>query len=560
MRPMHAAFLVASAIALIAACPALAQPLEAPSRVSAVTVYPDSARVSRTAEVDLPAGATNIVFRGLPVALDPASLRVEGAGAAAISISSAQTRVAPADAPAPQGSISARLRELRDREKAAETRIEALEGRRAMVQRFAEAGPDRPGSPAGGLDVAKWGEAWEAVGRELARGGEDIRIARAALAQIQEDIRALEASHRGPAGAQPAREVVVDLEAAAATRARITITYQVRGAFWRPAYDVRVAAERGKADVELVRRAVIRQRTGEDWTGVELAVSTSRPGRNAKAPDVHTQRVGFLEASIAAQTQTQAQTRPPADAPLRQRTFAAPPQPAPAAAPAVEQEATLEAGDYDAQFRIPGRVDVAGDGSERSLRIGSSTNPAELSVRIAPALDQTAYLEAVIVNAGEAPLLPGEASIQRNGTLVGRTRLEFVAPGARTRIGMGADDRVKVERKPVIRKENEPTWLGATRQETREFRTTVQNLHPFPVKALVLDRTPVSEVNTIGVELLAATTPPTDKQVEGRRGVLGWSMDLAPGETREVRLAYRLRWPADREIVFDTPPDRPEPR
>lgn len=553
MRPLQTALHFASATALIAACPALAQPLDAPSRVSAVTVYPDMARVSRTADVDLPAGATSLVFRGLPVALDPASLRVEGAGGAAIAIGSAQTRVAPAATEAPGGSAAAQLRDLRTREKTVEARIEALEGRRAMVQRFAEAGPDRLGSGEGGLNVAKWADAWEAVGGELARVGEDIRLARAALEETQDAIRVLEASNRAPAGAQPAREVVVDLEAAAATRARITIAYQVRGAYWRPAYDVRLATDKGKASVELVRRALVRQRTGEDWTGVELAVSTSRPGRNAKAPEIMTERVGFLEVAPV----PQAQTRAPADAQMRQRTFAPPPL---AAAPVVEQEAVLEAGDYDAQFRIPGRVDVASDGSERSLRIGSRATQADLSVRVAPALDPTAYLEATLVNAEEAPLLPGEASIHRNGAFVGRTRLDLVAPGARTRIGMGADDRVKVERKPVSRTENEPTWLGSTRQEAREFRTTVQNLHPFPVKAVLIDRIPVSGNNAIVVEMLPATTAPTDKQADGRRGVLGWAMDLAPGELREVRLAYRLRWPADREIVFETQPMRPEPR
>lgn len=532
--------------------PTHAQPIEGPSQVTSVIVYPDSARVSRVVEADLQAGANTILLRGLPAGLDPASLRVEGSGGAAIVIASAQTRLAPTTTEPPDQSAAARLRELRETEKTIETRIEALEGRRAMVRRFAEAGPDRAGTGESGLDVAKWAQAWDAVGRELARVGEEIRLARASLAQTQDAIRALEVSNRGPAGASPAREALVDLEVAAATRGRITVTYQVRGASWRPAYDVRLTTDKGKADVELVRRALVRQRTGEDWSGAELIVSTARPGRSARAPEVFTERVGFLDASAL-------QPRTAADAPLRQRTLAAP-APLAAATPAVEQEATLEAGEYDAQFRIPGRVDVPTDGAERALRIASRTTQADLSVRIAPALDQTAYLEATMVNADDAPLLSGEASIHRNGAFVGRTRIDLVAPGARARIGMGADERVKVERKPVSRKENEPTWLGSTKQETREFRTTVQNLHPFPVRALLIDRIPVSENAAIVVEQLPATTAPTDKQADGRRGVLGWTLDLAPGETREVRLAYRLRWPADREIAFEAAPERPEAR
>jgi uncharacterized protein (TIGR02231 family) len=181
-----------------------------------------------------------------------------------------------------------------------------------------------------------------------------------------------------------------------------------------------------------------------------------------------------------------------------------------------------------------------------------------LSVRAAPAFDPTAYLEASFVNTDEAPILPGELSIQRNGVFVGRGQLGMVAPGATTRIGLGADERVKIERKPVSRKENEPTWFGQTKQEVREFRTTVQNLHPFPIRTFIVDRIPISENSAITIEQLPATTTPNDKTVEGRRGVLGWTFDIAPNETKEIRLAYRMRWPADRDVTFETLPDTGE--
>ena len=545
----------AAAAALIAACPALAAQLEAPSRIDAVVVYPNSARVSRLVEVELPAGATSLVLRGLPMGLDPASLRVEGEGSAALSIGSAQTRVAPAQAQALPESAAQRLRDLRASAEGVKTRIGALEGRRGMVQRFADAGPDKLGAFGGGLDIAKWSEAFDAVGRELGKVGEDIRLANVELAQIEEQIRVLEASNRGPSGAQPARDLVVDLESAAPARARLTVTYQVRGAFWRPAYDVRLSTDKGaKAQLELVRRALVRQRTGEDWTGAQIAVSTARPGRGVKAPEVFTERLAFVE--VQAMERARPQMSAQMDAASRQRVTSAP-APAPMSA-AVEQEAVLEAGDYEAVFRIPGRIDVPGDGSERSLRIGSRALNADLSVRAAPAFEQTAYLEAGFVNAEEAPLLPGEVAIHRNGVFVGSGRIAMVAPGAATRIGLGADERVKIERKPVSRKENEPSWFGSNKQETREFRTTVQNLHPFPIKAFIVDRIPISENSAITIEQLPATTPPNDKTVEGRRGVLGWTFDIAPNETKEIRLAYRMRWPADREVMFETLPENGE--
>jgi uncharacterized protein (TIGR02231 family) len=552
-------FATIAAAALLAACSALAAPLEVRSRIANVVVYPDSARVTRIAEIDLPAGATALVLRGLPLNLDPASLRVEGEGSAPIAIGSAQTRVAPNEPQALPESAARRLADLRTQADTIKTRIGALEGRRGMIQRFADAGPEKLGG-AGGLDIGKWTEAIEAIGREFMKVGDEIRAANAQHAQVQEQIRVLEASNRGPAGAQPAREVIVDLEAAAPAKAKITIAYQVRGAYWRPAYDVRLTTEKGaKAQMDLVRRALVRQRTGEDWTDAEIAVSTARPGRGIKAPDVLTERLAFADVHAMERARAASSAAARRDQSARPQIMAG--APAPAAAPmmaAVEQEAALEAGDYEAVFRIPGRIDLASDGSERSLRIGSRQIAADLSVRAAPAFDQTAYLEASFVNADEAPILPGELSIQRNGVFVGRGQLAMVAPGASVRIGLGADERVKVERKPVNRKENEPTWLGQTKQEAREFRTTVQNLHPFPIKAFIVDRIPISENSAITIDQLPATTAPNDKSVEGRRGVLGWTFEIAPGETREIRLAYRMRWPADRDVTFETLPDSGE--
>lgn len=560
LNPVPAA---AAMAAFLAACPALAATVEAPSRISSVVVYPDSARVSRVVELELPAGATSLLLRGLPVNLDPASLRVEGEASAGLSIGSAQSRVAPSTAQPLAESAARQLRDLRARASGIETRIAALEGRRAMVKAFAEAGPDKLGPFGGGLDIAKWGDAFDAVGRELAKVGEEIRAANFELQDVQEQIRALEASNRGPSGAQPARDVIVDLEAAAPAKAKITVTYQVRGANWRPAYDVRLVTDKGaKAQMEFVRRALVRQRTGEDWSNAEIAVSTTRPARGAQAPEVFTERMAFVEV----QAMERDRARASAQRDVSQHAMVAPASPPPVAMSyASEQEAVLEAGDYEAVFRIPGRIDVPGDGSERSLRIGSRQLPADLSVRAAPALDPSAYLEATIVNAEDAPILPGDVSIQRNGVFVGRSRLAMVPPGASTRIGLGADERVKIERKPVSRKENEPSWFGSNKQEAREFRTTVQNLHPFPVKTFIVDRIPISENSAITIEQLPATTAPNDKTVEGRRGVLGWTFDIAPNETKEIRLAYRMRWPADREVTFETLPDNgerpvPQPR
>jgi uncharacterized protein (TIGR02231 family) len=225
-------------------------------------------------------------------------------------------------------------------------------------------------------------------------------------------------------------------------------------------------------------------------------------------------------------------------------------------AAAEEQEASLESAGFQASFNVPGRVSVQQDGSPRAFRLASRTIVPALAVKSAPVIDEAAYLEAAFVNEDEAALLPGEVAIHRDDTFVGRGRIPLVAPGDKVELGFGSDERVKVTRVPVKRAQEEPGVFSSSKTDQREFKTTVKNLHAFPVKVTIIDRVPFSENAAINVEMLSQTTVPTEKVVKDRRGVMAWSYDYAAGEQKEIRLAYRLKWPAEKVIAVDGWPQK----
>src|SRR5258705_97083 len=55
--------------------------------------------------------------------------------------------------------------------------------------------------------------------------------------------------------------------------------YQVNNAGWKPQY--RAALDSNNSKVELERQAAVVQRTGEDWRGVKLRLSTGQPRASA---------------------------------------------------------------------------------------------------------------------------------------------------------------------------------------------------------------------------------------------------------------------------------------
>jgi uncharacterized protein (TIGR02231 family) len=547
--------LAATAISSAGAC---AGEIEAASKVDAVTVYPDAAIVTRVAEVDLSQGDNVLVFTDLPLALDPASLRLEGVAGAALTIGAVETRVAPAGAKAPNDALAAKIASLRDEREGLQTTIDALQAKRAMIMRFSQSGPEKLSPDAKPLDVGAWAAAWDAVETAIAKVGADLRPALDKARVLDDEIKALEAERQRPQSQAAKRTASVTLTAASGAHASLSLSYRIAGVGWVPAYDAALTTTGETKGLTLTRRAGIAQTTGEDWSDVALTVSTARVARAVDVADVQSEKIDFWqpEVPIAAAGSAPAPRAKAAPAGailgLDASSAQAPAPPQPIAA----QEATaqVQANAYSAEFKTPGRVTLASDGARKSFVLGRLVAQPTLAVKTAPGLDPTAYIQAHFVDAEDAPILAGEVALLRDGAFVGQSRIGFLAPGDGVDLGFGGDDKIKVQRAPVNRKENDPTWYNQTKIETREFKTSVTNLHPFPIKVQVIDQMPVSENTAISVDLSPATTPPTEKQIGDKRGVMGWTLELKPGESKDVRFAYRLKWPADREIMIDGAP------
>ncbi|MGC2781757.1 MAG: DUF4139 domain-containing protein, partial [Bradyrhizobium sp.] len=222
---------------------------------------------------------------------------------------------------------------------------------------------------------------------------------------------------------------------------------------------------------------------------------------------------------------------------------------------AEEREAAVDAGGFQVTFRIPGRISIGADEGAKSFRIATQTIAPDLLVRTAPALDPTAFLEAGFKHGEEAPLLPGRVALYRDGTLVGRGEVPLAGKEEAVRLGFGADDRIKVARTILRKVEGSGGLLSSAKTDEREFRISVRNGHDGPVKVVVEDQLPVSETADIQVEMLPGATQPTQRDVRDRRGVLAWQLDLNSGEARDIRLGWRIRWPADKSITLQ--PQRP---
>ncbi|MFJ3496980.1 DUF4139 domain-containing protein [Streptomyces sp. NPDC086091] len=276
------------------------------SALDSVVVYARGAVCRRLARGAVPPDG-RVRVTGLPRSLGPGSLRARVVGTPGLRVVEARTEV---DA-APVG--SGPVDELRAGARRLADALDAVRARRdRQVERIGEVGALRPAPPSRKRDdphrrtpVDAWLELADFAEQRLtalhSRLGEleqDVREAEHALDVAEDRLR--RASTDAPsAHVETSVVAVLTLDGTdgpgverddRSADVEVELEYGVPGAVWVPAY--RLLYRQGDGGGRLVLRASVAQRTGEDWTGVRVALSTADLRRRTDLPKLRSVRVG----------------------------------------------------------------------------------------------------------------------------------------------------------------------------------------------------------------------------------------------------------------------------
>lgn len=512
--------------------------------VDQVTVYLDRAEVTRRLEVTLPAGEHTILVSGLPAQLFEASLRATGQGPRGLRIAAVESRRAFAAEVAQQRERELRqqLQAQQDEKARLEGRGKALETQARFIERLA-ALPGEEGEP-GQRQFApeKWPAAWAAIGKGMAETNAAKVVLQQELRTVEEAIRKLEQELRQiQTGRRDSITAAIQVQAEGAGKARFDLSYQLGGASWSPLYDAELDTGSGK--LALTQAATIRQATGEDWREAQLTVSTARPGAGAAMPELTPWWIDFYRPPVPLSSRMRESKVEMADELL---AGAMAPQAEPMSAE--ELVATSQVSEFSVRYRIPGRVSVPADNSQHRFVLGKQGFDARISARAAPKLDQRAFLYAELDYRGEAPLLPGQWRLQRDGVFVGTVNRPALLPGDKLALAFGADDAIEVEYKLLSDERGRQGLIKREQRIERHYRITLTNRHQVAMPVTVFDQIPVSRDETIKVELLEESTAPTELNVENRPGVLAWERELKAQQGLAIEFGYAVSFPQDREV------------
>jgi uncharacterized protein (TIGR02231 family) len=504
--------------------------------ITAVTVFQDGARVTRGGSVSVEPGLSPVVIGDLPAAADPASVRLAARGRDLALVNVEVHRRFGAD---PLRDETARLRAeveryadevqaLADEDAAEQARLGFFEhlsedaaAALAQAVSFGRADHDDLSRMAGLLSAD--------TASTLARRRDIGARRRAAQRELEAAESQLAAAERLAQRPVEFVEVSAILEASAATRAEVELSYHVSGASWRPLYDLGLNGER----LTVTYLADVSQQTGEDWPAVELALSTTRRGLHQTLPQLHPWYIG----------RTVSVHRPMPAGGMRLLAQGA-------AAAEAEPEATQIAAEPGESgvgliYRVPRALAVPADGGPHKVMVARFELDAALDYLAVPVLAAEAYLRAPVTNTSPLLLLPGPARVFHDMQFVGETLLEIVAAGEEFEVRLGVDDRIRIERQ-LRRRSTSKAVIGGTRTIDIAYEIAVENHRPGKVQVSVRDHIPVSTDGEIKVRSREISPNPAE---QNDLGELVWELALEGGQAATIRYRFTVEHPAQATVV-----------
>ncbi|NLE65258.1 MAG: mucoidy inhibitor MuiA family protein [Elusimicrobia bacterium] len=541
---------------------AFADVVETSSRITAVTVYPDTARVVRSGKVSLKEGTHTLELKDLKPYIDESSLSVSGEGTAQVRILGAGVKTRELTRPSDErvAELEEKIQGVDDeiaRAKASDAALLKKEKYLDSVNLFSgqKVPEDLVTKMPPVSDLLAVADFVQAQYQAVSDGRQAVAIKLRDLGKQRRALHEELARIRGGSG-QQTRSVVVDVECLRSGDFTLNVAYNSSVVGWSPLYDARVDFEKGQ--VVLSSFAVVQQTTGEDWQDVALTISTSRPSLGGVMPELSS---WYLRpyAPVVRQVMLKSSrmlSAPAADyddmaleaggAVMEQQAFAAPSERAQVA------YAASESSGASVVYKAARPVTVISDGNDVRVPLMSQTLPVTFQYATSPKLSAMAYLTSRVANGKDDQLPAGQINVFLNESFVGTSALaKTIAPEESFDLYLGVDEGVVVKRQ-LLEEKSDDTMIGRipspTKKVAYKYKITVENYKPRDVTVTVYDHIPVAQDDKIKVSKFEATPKASQEGYQDREGVLVWDMTLKPREKKDVVYSFIVEYPRDMRV------------
>ena len=511
------------------------------SRISSAKVFLSGAQVTRSASATISAGSSTLIFTGLSQNLDPQSIQVNGKGGFSIlSVNQRINYLTESPKKKEIEDLQAKIKKLQHDIGFQNNALDVLRNEEQLLDKNAQIGGQQQGVTLQQLqginDYVR--QRLTALRNEAQTVGEKVADLNEELGKVQQQMNELQ--NQAP---KPTSEIVVEIDAPVEVAATFTLTYFVGSAGWTPAYDLR--AKNTSDPIELRLKAQLVNNTGEDWTKVDLALSSGNPTQGGVMPTL-TQWIlnqpiyrlqNMLWGSLG-KTPAPAPAMAGADD-MQKQTYAEMPA-------STEVDNTVVYNTTTFEYTIDAPFSVPADGQVHMVGVKTSAVPAIYKHYCTPKLDKDAFLYARTTGWEDLNLIPGQANVFFEGTYVGQSFLDLSHPQDTLDISLGRDKGVTVER--VKRKGfSDKPVIGGKRTVTIGWDITVRNTKANAIDIEIKDQIPTSQRSEVEVKL----KDDGDGILNESTGILTWNFHLDAKATKKLAFTYEVKHPKEESVILE---------
>jgi len=570
-------------------------PKIAKSKIAKVTVYPNSALVTREIEVPDGDGLVELVITPMPDQIVPSTMYSEGAIGIRVLTTRFRTRQVLEDTSAERRKLDAEMEKLMVEGAKISSDMGSIQKNTELLAKLEGVTQKEGRTGDEVIALAKY---------VMEQRGEKAKDMVACNEQKRQNDIKIEFCKRkmgelGRGSGREERDAVIVVDREAGKGGIVRLNYLVSAVTWRPEYKLRAGKWNEKVEVDYL--ANLKQHSGEDWSQVKLMLSTAQPMLNASPPDL-----AVLEPILMARGRPGGPPMPtekmPAPEPFAQVPGNAPVELQKKITQLRDQaqgnyskggqkevmDAIKQLNDASAweqnldlmksrdailaenkmrksavalarndgpsvTFHLPNKLTVPSRNDEQIIEVAKLNLDPKYYFKAVPVLNRHVYRLADLVNKSEHVLLPGEATMYQGTDFVGRMPMPLVAVGEEFTAGFGVDTQLQIQRQLM---DKTKTTQGGNQVLRYEYRILVSSFKSQPVKLQVWDRLPKGETESVNVSLVK-TSPELSKdgiylRESHPNNLLRWDLEVEPSRNGEKALpiTYEFRMELDRQMAI----------
>ena len=260
------------------------------SDITSVIVYLDGAEISRTANITLPEGKSELKFHKLSPYIAESSIQVSGLGdASVLSISYGINYLNKRKQKDSIDILTSRIKNIEHKIHRSYTEIDGFVEELSLMQSNKRLGNE---TETVSLEKLKTFASYireRTTSLKAQKKESELKIEEyeSEIKDIKLQLKEFNVDEKEETG-----EIVLKLHSNQTTTLKLGLSYNVNHAGWFPIYDLK--AESIDSPLELQYKAHVFQNTGEDWTDINLILSTSDPNTNNIKPVLSPKYLNFI--------------------------------------------------------------------------------------------------------------------------------------------------------------------------------------------------------------------------------------------------------------------------